>query len=490
MSTSGTVAELLARSAARFPEREAVVAGERRVSYRELASMTDRLAAGLRMRGAHPGERVALLLPNCPEFVAAYFAVARIGAIVVPLNPLYKPDELQYILGDSGAAGVLTVPPLAPLVAAAGGRAWPLADLLATPPDPQPPVDVRPEDVCACLYTSGTTGRPKGALLTHGNLTFDAEACLTVLEVDERDRFLTVIPLFHSFGAMACMLVPVRLGAAAVHLERFRPEAVLDAIRREHITIWPGVPGFYATILATVRHPEAHDLSSLRLAVTGGAPMPAELMRRFEAAFGCIVLEGNGPTETSPVSYVNPAHGERKPGSVGLPLPGVEVRVVSETDQAVPAGTIGEICVRGPNVMRGYWRRPEETATALRGGWFHTGDLGYRDADGYVFIVDRKQDLILVGGLNVYPSEIEGVLSRHPAVAEAAVVGRPHPLRGEQVVAIVVLRAGAGATSSELSSWCRDRLAAYKCPRRIEFLSELPRSASGKVAKGALRAAP
>jgi long-chain acyl-CoA synthetase len=306
--------------------------------------------------------------------------------------------------------------------------------------------------------------------------------------VDERDRFLTAIPLFHSFGAMACMLVPALVGACSVHLERFRPEAALAAIGRERITIWPGVPGFFAAILAAVRDAAAFDLSCLRLAVTGGAPMPVEVMRRFESTFGCIVLEGNGPTESGPVSYVNPARGPRKPGSVGLPLPGVEVRVVDEREAPLPPGEVGELCIRGPNVMRGYWNRPEETAAALRGGWLHTGDLGYRDQDGYVFIVDRKTDLILVGGLNVYPREVEEVLTGHPAVAEAAVVGRPDPLHGQRVVACVVLRPGAAATPGALAGWCRERLAAYKCPRRVEILAELPRNPTGKVRKDVLRA--
>lgn len=483
------VGELLTRAADAFPEREAVVAGPRRLTYRELDGLARRLAAALHAAGVRRGQMVGLHLPNCPEFVAAYFAVVRLGATVVPVNPLYKPDELGYILNDAEAVGVVTAAPLAPLVRAAGGRAWPVEELLAAggPEAPEPALD--PGDVCACLYTSGTTGRPKGALLTHANLTFDVEACLAVLAVEQEERFLTAIPLFHAFGGTVCMLLPARLGACSVMLERFRPESALELIQRERVTIWPGVPGFYAAILAAVKDPGAFDLRSLRLAVTGGAPMPVEVLRRFEATFGCTVLEGDGPTETSPVAYVNPVHGVRKPGSVGLPLPGVEVRVVDADDRPLPPGEVGEICVRGPNVMKGYWKRPEETAEVLRGGWLHTGDLGRLDPDGYVFIVDRKKDLILVGGLNVYPREVEEVLHAHPAVAEAAVVGRPDPVRGELVVACVVLRPGAEATAGELIGWCRARLASYKCPRRVELRTELPRNATGKVVKEQLRQA-
>ena len=510
------VGELLDRSTAANPDGEAVVdlSTGLRLSYRTLDATANRLATALRAHGVHAGDRVGLHLPNVAAYPISFFALQRLGATVVPMNPLYKPEELAYILGDAGIAVAITAAPLLPGLyagAAAAGIAlravvlggaqavaagagalppgamdWEAAVASGAPDRLAPDRPIADADVATCLYTSGTTGRPKGTMLTHDNLTFDIQAAVQVFTVTPADRFLCVLPLFHSFAQMACLMAAMCTGAALVVLPRFRPTEVLEAIGREHITIFPAVPAMYAAMLAAIRDPAAYDLSTLRLAVTGGAPMPLPVLHAFENDFHVAVLEGNGPTEASPVAYVNPEHGPRKPGSVGLPLPGVEVRLVDTEDHDVPAGEPGEILIRGRNVMKGYHNQPELTAQTLRGGWLHTGDLGRRDPDGYIYIVDRIKDLILVGGLNVYPREVEEALAQHLAVAEACVVGAPDDLRGEEVVAFVVAR-GQRPAAGELVAHCRQLLANYKCPRRIVYLDEMPRNATGKADKQALR---
>jgi long-chain acyl-CoA synthetase len=506
------VGELLDRALAANPEGEAVVdlAAGTRLGYRAYAETVNRLASALRAHGVRAGQPVGLHLPNVAAYPISFFALQRLGATVVPMNPLYKPDELAYILGDAGIATAITAAPLLPGLLAGAGAAgiaprllvlggaqvpgglpagaldWHAAVAAGTPDPVRPDAPVGPDDVATCLYTSGTTGRPKGTMLTHDNLTFDIQAAVQVFTVSSADRFLCVLPLFHSFAQMACLIAATYAGAALVVLPRFRPTEVLEAIGRERITIFPAVPAMYAAMLAAIRDPQTYDLSTLRLAITGGAPMPLPVLHAFEHDFHVTVLEGNGPTEASPVAYVNPERGPRKPGSVGLPLPGVEVRIVDADDRDVPPGEPGEILIRGRNVMKGYHHQPELTARVLRGGWLHTGDVGRRDEDGYIYIVDRIKDLILVGGLNVYPREVEEALAGHPAVAEACVVGAPDSLRGEEVVAFVVAR-GQRPPAAELIAHCRRLLANYKCPRRIVYLDEMPRNATGKADKQALR---
>jgi long-chain acyl-CoA synthetase len=502
------VADLLDRAVARQPDGEAVVdvAAGVRLSYRVLDEQVNRLASSLRAAGVRARERVGLHLPNAAAYPVSFFALQRLGATVVPINPLYKPDELAYILGDAAIRTVITAAPLLPGLAATGlalrpvvvggdrvelppgAIAWEAAIRDGSPAPVRPEGDVGPDDVATCLYTSGTTGRPKGTMLTHDNLTFDIAAALQVFTAGPEDRFLCVLPLFHSFAQMACLIAATAAAATLVLLPRFRPAEALEVIGRERVTIFPGVPAMFAALLATIRDASSYDLSSLRLVVTGGAPMPLPVLEAFERGFGVTILEGNGPTEAGPVAYVNPERGPRKPGSVGLPLPGVEVRIVDPAGRDLPPGEVGEILIRGRNVMKGYLGQPELTAQTVRDGWLHTGDLGRRDADGYVFIVDRLKDLILVGGLNVYPREVEEALLRHPAVADAAVVGVADPLRGEEVVAFVVPRPDAAPAAAELIAHCRRLLANYKCPRRVLFRSELPKNAAGKVEKALLRA--
>jgi long-chain acyl-CoA synthetase len=511
------IGERLAATAARWGSREAVIQDTERLTWSQLDELADRVASGLAELGVSPGDFVAIQLPNSIAYLAAWHGILRIGATAVPLNPRYQPDELAYLLADCAAVATIAYAPLAPVLAALRARLPQLrhvllADLSPLRGDAPPPpaaatipfepwvatrtATVRPwlgqgpvaDDAPAtCHYTSGTTGRPKGALLSHRGLLWDIDQCLRVFTATEEDRFLCVLPMFHSYAQMACVVATLATGAALVVVPQFRPDAILDVIARERISIFPGVPAYYGAMLAAARPDAPPDLRSLRLAVTGGAAMPLPVIEALERRHGVAVLEGNGPTEAGPVAYVNPEHGPRKAGSVGPPIPGVQVRIVDKDDQDVPVGEVGEVLIQAPSVMLGYLGRPEETARAMLGGWLHTGDLGRVDADGYVFLVDRKTDLIIVGGLNVYPREVEDALLRHPAVAETAVVGVPEAARGERVVAFAVPREGHAPTPHELIRHCRQLLAPYKCPRHVIICPALEKNAAGKVSKLALK---
>jgi long-chain acyl-CoA synthetase len=341
------------------------------------------------------------------------------------------------------------------------------------------------EDIAACLYTSGTTGKPKGALLSHRNLVANLESFRQVLHLTEEDVFLAVLPLFHAYGGTVLFWEPLSLGASIVVEPRFVPDVILKAVLQHRVTLFAGVPSMYA-VLASVPRPPG-DFSALRLCISGGAPLPPEVLRAFEAKYGIPIYEGYGPTECAPVLTVNPPFGKRKIGSVGPPIPQVELRIVDDQGNPLPPGAVGEIAAKGPNVMRGYLNRPEATAEVLRDGWYHTGDLGRMDDDGYFYIMDRKTDLILVGGLNVYPREVELVLCDHPGVAEAAVIGMPDPVRGEAPKALVIQRPGEKVSVQELLQWCRQRLANYKVPRSVVLVADLPRTVTGKILKSELR---
>jgi long-chain acyl-CoA synthetase len=435
--------------------RAALALGDTELTYAQLDDASARVAARLRARGIQPGDRVGVMLANVPEFAFAYYGVLRMGAIVVPMNPLLKPREIAHFMEDSGAALILDDP------AALPGDA-----------DPDPRVEPRePTDTAVILYTSGTTGKPKGAELTHGNLMRNAAAMVELLSASEHDVVLGALPLFHSFGQTVGLNLAVATGACLALVPRFAPGAVLDVVERRRVTIFEGVPTMYAALL---NEPGERDASSLRVCVSGGAALPLEVLRGFEQRFGCVVLEGYGLSETSPVASFNRADGLRKAGSIGIPIDGVEMKLVD-----------GEIAIRGHNVMKGYWGMAEATARAIDAdGWFLTGDLGRVDEDGCFYIVDRKKDLIIRGGYNVYPREVEEVLYEHPAVREAAVVGIPHPSLGEEVGAAVVLKGDAG--EEELRAFVKAQIAAYKYPRHIWFLDELPKGATGKILKRAI----
>ena len=500
-----TLTDLFAASVRRVPDRPAIVFRDRRLTYRELEATAGVVAGLLRGTGVAAGDRVVLMSPNVPEFGVGYLGILTAGATVVPLNPLLKAEEVRYVLEDSGAAAMVGLEASLPLLRAARaglGHVCPILSLdgpaageagdvsFSEPAQAGLPVSAAvaaAEQVAVCLYTSGTTGRPKGALLSHANLIANVQSFRTVLHVSEEDVFLAALPLFHAYGATVLFLEPLSMGSTIVVEPRFVPEAVLRAVVQHRVTLFAGVPSMYAVLAAGPR--PAGDFSSLRLCISGGAPLPVAVAEAFEAKYGVPIYEGYGPTECAPVLTVNPPFGTRKLGSVGPPIPQVELRIVDDHGNTLPPGEVGEIVARGPNVMQGYLNRPAETAAVLRDGWYHTGDLGRVDEDGYYYIVDRKTDLILVGGLNVYPREVELVLTGHPAVAEAAVVGVPDAIRGEAPKAFVILRNGECVAPQDLLQWCRQRLANYKVPRSIALVEDLPRTVTGKILKTAIRSA-
>lgn len=506
MQQSATLAELISNVATSDPGRAAIVFQDQPISYGQLDTLVARAADALSARGVSPGDRVALLLPNIPQFVVAYYAVVRLGAIVVPLNLLYKAEEVAYILNDSGAKALivfeaffgearaaLDVAPGVELVVFTGQGAAPegtvsWADLVSGSATPRPSHTVQPSDVAVICYTSGTTGRSKGAMLTHRNFIANCEQIGQIERHSVRpdDRLLLVLPLFHIYAMNVGMNAALRAGATIILMTRFEPVPVLEAIQRHRCTIFLGAPPMY---VAWVNLPtlETYDLSSLRVVNSGAAPLPGQVLERFAHVTGVNIMEGYGLTETSPVTHGNFAGPVVKPGTIGPVIPGVECRLVDEQDQDVPPGAEGEIVVRGENVMLGYWQRPEETAEALRGGWFHTGDIATVDEDGYYTIVDRKKDMINAGGFKVWPREVEEILFRHPAVREAAVVPYPDPYAGERPLAFIALKEGQQATAGDLIAYCRERLATFKAPDRVEFRDELPKLPTGKVLRRVLR---
>ena len=500
------LSDIIAIGAERYPERRVIVFKDTTISYGALAADVRRLARGLAARGITRGDRVAVLLGNCPEVTQTYYAAAELGAVIVPANPLLKAAELAYIWGDANAKAVVTAPPQLSAAQEAlrsigGTRTLVSTGARGETPDDVvtlgelvapgsgaalPPSGATENDAAACLYTSGTTGRPKGALLSHKNLIANARQVHSALHMTASDNILCVLPLFHSFAATVCQNAALLGGTSFTIVESFHPVRVLEVIERVRPSVFPGVPAMYGAMLQIPAERQP-DLSSLRACFSGGAPMPVAVMMAFEQRFGVPILEGDGPTECGPATSVNPLGGRRKPGSIGLPLPGVEMRIFDEQDREVAPEIVGEIVVRGENVMLGYHNQPEATAEAMRGGWYHTGDLGKCDADGYFYIVDRKKDMLIVGGINVYPREVEEVLYAHPAVADAAVIGASDARRGEVPLAVVALKAGASETGAALMAHCRERLANFKVPRKVIFRDSLPRSSTGKVLKRLLR---
>ncbi|GAA5024274.1 long-chain fatty acid--CoA ligase [Kitasatospora paranensis] len=486
------LATLLTDSAWVHGDRTAVRDGNSALTYARLDDLSARAAALLRDRGVRPGDRVAVIMPNVLHFPVVYYAVLRLGAVVVPMNPLLKAGEIAFTLRDSGARTLLASPMAATEAAEASAATG--TDFLVVEPagfdalldrtEPLPGVaDARGSDLAVILYTSGTTGTPKGAELTHRNLLGNtATVVQTLFHVTPGDVLFGGLPLFHAFGQTCGLNAAVAAGATLTLLTRFDPAAALETIRRDAVTVLLGVPTMYAALLHA-ELPDGFDAPRLRLAVSGGASLPVEVLHGFEKRFGVDVLEGYGLSETSPVAAFNPPHRPRKPGSIGLPVRGVELRLVRTDGTTAGPGEIGEIAIRGENVMAGYHNRPQATAEAIRDGWFHTGDLARVDEDGYHFIVDRTKDLIIRGGCNVYPREIEEVLYAHPAVAEAAVVGIPDRLLGEEVAAVVVLRADARATAPEIRDHVKAEVAAYKYPRVVTFAEALPKGPTGKILK-------
>ncbi|MGD0253046.1 MAG: long-chain fatty acid--CoA ligase [Verrucomicrobiota bacterium] len=485
------LATAFANCAKKHAPKTAIFWGETEIPYAALLAQSQNIAAHLQTKfGVKPGDRVALWVKNCPEFVSAVFGILLAGGVVVPINNFLKPAEVSYIVNDSGANVLITDAELAAhfetlKVARPSLEILRVEQFVSEIANRQSPIANQTEsDLAALLYTSGTTGHPKGAMLTHGNFLHNVASCVAALAVREDDRIVVALPQFHSFMFTVGTLLPVLCGGGILLLKTLHPfKSVLEEIARHRGTILPAVPSFYRALLAV---PEFGRLP-LRLCVSGGAPLPVEVFNEFTRKFPFPLREGYGPTESSPVATVNPIYGINKPGSIGKPIPNVELSIRDEAGKELPVGAIGEICICGGNVMRGYWNQPEETAKVLRNGWLLTGDVGYRDADGYYYITDRKKDMLLVNGINVYPREIEEVIYQFPGVKEAAVVGVPDPRKGEQPVAFITAAEGQTLDEKALQQFIRSKLADYKLPKQIVFLPALPRNATGKILKTELR---
>jgi long-chain acyl-CoA synthetase len=484
------LASVLTDTAAEHPDHVAIKLDDAELSYRFLDGGSAHVAGLLREKGVEPGDRVGIMLPNVPYFPVVYYGILRAGAIVVPMNVLLKGREVAFYLKDPEAKVVFAWHDFAE--AAETGASEAGAEAILVKPgefeqivgEAEPITEVADrsgDDTAVILYTSGTTGTPKGAELTHDNLLSNVETILsTLIKIQPDDVVLGALPLFHSFGQTCGLNSCMKAGGTLTLIPRFDPDKALEIIERDRVTVFEGVPTMYVAMLHSEK--EA-DTSCLRLCVSGGSAMPGEVLRAFEEKFGCKILEGYGLSETSPVASFNHPDRERKVGSIGTPVAGVEMRCVDEDGNDVPEGEVGEIAIRGHNVMKGYWRKDDATAEAIKRGWFHTGDMAKVDEDGYFFIVDRKKELIIRGGYNVYPREVEEVLYQHPAVQEAAVVGVPDDKMGEEVGAAVVLKPGEDVSADELRDYIKDEVANYKYPRRIWFVDELPKGPTGKILK-------
>jgi len=521
-ATSLNLASILEHQARLRPEVEAIVFDQIRIPYATLHGMVGHLANGLKSLSYGPGDHIALCCPNLPFFPIAYYAILRIGGVVVPLNVLMKPREIAYHLNDSDATGLLVFEgtpelPLAQLAAEALTEAPQCRHLIVMTRNPQaiehegqktlasvmagqspvcPTHPTRADDTAVMLYTSGTTGQAKGAELTHSNMVLNAmlsrDLQLTFFDFTPgaRNVLLATLPLFHSYGQTVLMNAGLFSGSTVVLLPRFEPAAVLETMVREKVNIWAGVPTMFWSLLDHAERHQApvHEIARhLKVATSGGAAIPVEVLTSFEKVFGVRVLEGFGLSETSPVATFNQVGRPSKPGTVGLPMPYCDVAVVDDNDHPVATGELGEVVIRGHNIMKGYYKRPEATADALRNGWFHSGDIGRLDSDGYLTIVDRKKDMIIRGGFNVYPRELEELLMTHPAVSLCAVVGIADARLGEEIKAVVVRKPGVSISEAELQEWCKEQFASYKYPRVIEFRDALPLGPTGKILKRELR---
>jgi long-chain acyl-CoA synthetase len=479
-----------ARSTQRDPTKTAMFWGEAQFSYRQFHAQTLSVAKRLRTEcGVQRGDRVGIWLKNCPEFVPALFGVWQAGAVVVPINNFLKPAEVQFILADAGINVLIvddSMKPAYQILASQrqGLKSFSVETFGNGNDDPCDDSDVAPEALAVILYTSGTTGHPKGAMLSHANLLANVESCRHELMAVGEDRFVVLLPMFHSFMLTVGILLPMLVGGSIVLIKTLHPpKNVIMEILQHRATLLPAVPQFFR---ALTHCPLPADLP-LRLCISGGAPLPAETLKEFTSRFPIPLLEGYGLSEASPVVSFTPMRGPWKAGSIGRPIRDVTVTIQDDDGVILPSGQIGELCVRGGNVMQGYWNLPAETAVALRNGWLLTGDIGYVDPDGYLYITDRKKDMLLVNGINVYPREVEEILYQFPGVKESAVIGIPDSRRGEQPLAFIAAADGIQLDEKALHNFVRERLADYKVPRRIVFLPSLPRNATGKVLKTELR---
>ncbi|MCX6356754.1 MAG: long-chain fatty acid--CoA ligase [Candidatus Aureabacteria bacterium] len=504
---SESLGAMLEARARRHPRRIALFLDDHRLSYGLLNARANTFARALRERlHVTHGDRVGILLQNCPECIVALFGILKAGAAAVPLNTYLTAPEIRYILADAEAKVLISSDEFAPTVRKfsedlpsltalitigredLGCDTWLLNELLKGIDAAAPEFPMTGDNLAVIIYTSGTTGKPKGAMLTHTNLLSNLIASGTSIRIRGCDRFMLLLPMFHSFTITTCIMMPLAAGAGIVVIGKLRSmEHIVRRMLLTRVTVFIGIPHIYDVLSQRGMPFWLRMLLRVRVCISGSAPLSEQTLKRFEQRIRIPLLEGYGLSETSPVVSINPLDGIRKPGSVGRPIPGVEVRIVSGEGEELPLGRIGEIAVRGPNVMKGYLNRPRETKETVRDGWLLTGDIGRIDEDGYIYILDRKKDMILFHGMNVYPREVEEVLYGHPAVAEAAVVGAPDRHRGELPVAVISLKEGCRAEASEITEYCKGSLAPYKIPHRIVFVDRLPRTATGKILKRELK---
>ncbi|MGE4553844.1 MAG: long-chain fatty acid--CoA ligase [Desulfovibrionaceae bacterium] len=525
--------EFLDQAAERWPSRTALIFKNYRLTYKKLRALSEVVAANLRARGVRPGDKVAIMLPNLPQTVIAYWGVLRAGAVVVMTNPLYMETEIVHQLNDSGARFMILLDLLWPKIDALRDRLpvdaffvtsideglrFPLSVLyrLKTRREgkvPDVPFDgervshfaaltrggkkftckgiIPTQDTAVLQYTGGTTGVAKGCIVTHANLAANMQQCRGFLQAiaGDQETFIAVLPFFHIYGLTVCINFPTLIGGTTLIFPRYDPKEMLAAIHKLKPTIFPGAPAIYGSLIQQ-KSVGKYNLKSIKVCISGSAPLPADTTRRFTELTEAKILEGYGLTEASPVTHFNPFKSKQKPGSIGVPMPDTEARIMDMMvggGEPLPPGKMGELVIRGPQVMRGYYERPADTADVLRNGWLYTGDIAYMDEDGYFFIVDRRKDLIISSGYNIYPREIDEVLHHHPKIREAVAVGIPHETRGEIVKVFVVREPGADLDKTEVIAYCKEKLAAYKVPRQVEFREDLPKTLVGKVLRRALR---
>jgi len=508
--TLKTLSQCLNDSAAKHPRRKAIIFGSKTITYKELDDLTNKVACGLINLGIKEQDKIALFLDNCPEFILTYYAVLKAGAVVVPINYMFKIEEAKYILNDSGAIALITsrvyvgmaeelrlrVDSLKHIITTSktSGDTLSLREFNHYDHGSLKKIDTRPHDLAVVLYTSGTTGFPKGAMLTHQNLVSNAEDSAAAIKVTCRDTLICILPLFHSFAATVCMNLPILTGGKIVVMKSVRPfKRVIRAIRKHRVTVFVGIPSMYAILknmkLPRLLHtPIIKLLNPVKLCISGAAALPVETFKGFERKFRIPLLEGYGLTEASPVVTLNPLKGKRKAGSIGLPLSkNIELRIVDESGITLGKERIGELLVKGPNVMHGYYEKEEEGKEVLKDNWLYTGDMAKFDSEGYVYIAGRKKEMVNVRGLNVYPREIEEVLYQNPKIKEAAVIGIADEHKGEVPKGFVVLKEEEKATEHEIIQYLRERMASYKIPKYIEFRNSLPKNTTGKILKRLLK---
>jgi len=500
-SEFANIGEMVATQARRYSDKIAIRYYERDITYRELDEQSTRVANGLQKLGVRKGDRVCILMDNSPEFFYAYFGIIKIGGIAGPVNCWWQTGEIKYLLNDSGAVCLLVdhnyrehvdkiiddTPALKNVIERdATDDRFHAFEKMLTEEVSLPTVEIDLSDVSTIVYTSGTTGTPKGVLLTHKNILTNSWQASLLANIDEKDVIMCFLPLFHVNGLVITGTSPLTRGSQIILRRGFSASEFWECVAKYRVSIFSGVPTVYQILLNTPSD-EGVDVSSLRYGVCGAAPMPVEAIRKFEEQFNMIIVEGYGLTEGTAGATANPIDGVRKIGSIGIPFAGTEARLFDERDEEVPQGEVGEICIQGDHVMKGYFNKPEDTAQTLRGGWLHTGDMAYKDEDGYLFIVDRKKEMIIRGGENIYPKELEGIIYQHPQVMESAVVGVPDAIFGEEVMACLVLHPGEVLTEEAFKDWCRANMASYKVPKYVDIRTELPKNILGKVLKKELR---